>query len=214
MQSLLLVHPYTTYDNGVTAETVEQAGATFDGEIAALLSSSLIDDAGRYDGGDISDEITTRDLRETVHGGLELYDSLYMDCMGTGVPQEASRQELASYDSLLLGGGYTGYQTDQEHNAGCLMRCYDTLQDDVDIDLVPELTYCDVPVPREHNGRTVLERGDTVVTVAEMLDAEPKPGDGNGDAVSVTELRDYALRQFDWATTDLVPIVEQESFSR
>lgn len=213
MEALLLVHPYGHYDNGATAENIERAADVFDGEIAALLSRSLIEDAGRYDGGDVADAVSDEDLREPVHGGLDTYDSLYMDCMGTGVPDEQSRQELTAYDELLLGGGYTGYMTDQEHNAGCLMRCYDTLTDDVAIDLVPELTYCDVPVPREDDRRTVLDRGDAVVTVGDMLDERPVTG-GTGDEISITALRDYALQQFDWETTGMASIVEQPSFSR
>lgn len=212
MDTLLLVHPYGHYDNGVTAADVEHTVETFDGEVAALLSRSMVNDAGRYDG-DIAGMVTAAEMREPVHGGLDAYDSLYLDCLGTGVPDEQSRQDLAAYERLLLGGGYTGYMTDEEHNAGCLMRCYDILQGDVEIDIVPELTYCDVPVPHEQNGRTILERGDAVVTVADMLAEQPVTG-GNGDEIPITALRDYALRQFDWDTTDLVSVVERESFSR
>lgn len=212
MDTLLLVHPYGHYDNGATAENVEQAADAFDGEIAALLSRSMVNDAGRYDG-DITDAVSETDMREPVHGGLEAYDALYLDRLGMGVPDEQSRQELEAYDELLLGGGYTGYMTDEEHNAGCLMRCYDTLADDVAIDLVPELTYCDVPVSHEQNGRTVLERGEAVVTVRDMLDERPVTA-GNGDEIPIAELRDYALRQFGWETTGMVRIGEQPFFSR
>jgi hypothetical protein len=211
-QMLLLVHPYPCYDNGTTGESVEQTAESFDGDLAALLSRSFVKEQGRYSG-DVTGDVTDASMRKPVHRGTEAYDALYLDRLGAGVPDAPSTEEIAAYDELLLGGGYTGYMTDEEHNAGCLMRCYDTVKDVVSIDLVPALTYCDVPLEREENDRTVLDRGETVVTVADMLNRQPVSA-ADDSAVSISALRDYALRQFDWETTGLTTLAEQPSFSR
>ncbi len=97
--ALVLVHPYETYDDGITERYVADALDAFDGDTYAVLS---------------------REPTGRPHGGIDAYDDTVMDRTGHGRLPDDAGDRFSGYTRAVLGGGYAGIG----RYDGCLRRCF------------------------------------------------------------------------------------------
>lgn len=115
---LLVVHPYETFDEGVTAPYIDSAFDDFDGDVVAVE--------------------TPYPAMNDLHGSIH-YDDKIEDINGQGTIRESGMDAIAEeYDAVTLGGGFSGFPDVK----GCLQRCYDKVRDRFDeVDIATDLAF-------------------------------------------------------------------------